>query len=51
MGGAATEIHDGTARVLLEAANFDFLSIRHTSQLLKLNSEASRVSVRASIRS
>ena len=40
MGGADTEIHDGTTRVLLEAANFDFIGIRRTMQLLKLSSEA-----------
>ena len=37
MGGANTEVNDGTTSVLLEAANFDFLSIRRTSQLLKLS--------------
>jgi phenylalanyl-tRNA synthetase beta chain len=40
MGGADTEVSDGTTRVLLEAANFNFLSIRRTSQLMKLSSEA-----------
>ncbi len=40
MGGANTEVNDGTTAVLLEAANFNFLSIRRTSGLLKLNSEA-----------
>lgn len=40
MGGANTEVSDGTTAVLLEAANFNFLSIRRTSQLLKLSSEA-----------
>ena len=40
MGGANTEVNDGTTSVLLEAANFNFLSIRRTSQLLKLSSEA-----------
>ncbi|HEX9116596.1 MAG TPA: phenylalanine--tRNA ligase subunit beta [Anaerolineae bacterium] len=40
MGGAETEVNDHTTRVLLEGANFNFLSIRRTSQLLKLNSEA-----------
>ena len=40
MGGANTEVNDGTTAVLLEAANFDFLGIRRTSQLLKLSSEA-----------
>jgi phenylalanyl-tRNA synthetase beta chain len=40
MGGADTEVNDGTASILLEAANFNSLSIRRTSQLLKLSSEA-----------
>jgi len=40
MGGANTEVSDGTTTVLLEAANFNFLSIRRTGQLLKLSSEA-----------
>jgi phenylalanyl-tRNA synthetase beta chain len=40
MGGAETEIGAGTTNILLEAANFDFLSIRRTSQMLKLSSEA-----------
>lgn len=40
MGGANTEVNNGTTAVLLEAANFDFLSIRRTTQLLKLSSEA-----------
>jgi phenylalanyl-tRNA synthetase beta chain len=42
MGGAETEIHDGTRTILLESANFNFLSIRRTSQLLNLPSEAAR---------
>ncbi len=40
MGGANTEVNDATTAVLLEAANFNFLSIRRTSQMLKLSSEA-----------
>jgi phenylalanyl-tRNA synthetase beta chain len=40
MGGAETEINEGTTNILLEAANFDFLSIRRTGQMLKLSSEA-----------
>ena len=40
MGGANTEVNDGTDTVLLESANFNFLSIRRTSQMLKLSSEA-----------
>ena len=41
MGGAETEVTDGTSRILLEAANFHFVSIRKTTQALKLPSEAS----------
>ena len=40
MGGAETEVSDSTDTILLEAANFDFLSIRRTSQMLGLRSEA-----------
>jgi phenylalanyl-tRNA synthetase beta chain len=40
MGGAETEVSEATSRILLESANFDFLSIRRTSQLLGLRSEA-----------
>ncbi|MCX7707838.1 MAG: phenylalanine--tRNA ligase subunit beta, partial [Anaerolineae bacterium] len=40
MGGANTEVSEATTDVLLESANFNFLSIRRTSQMLKLNSEA-----------
>lgn len=40
MGGAATEVSDTTRHILLESANFDFLSIRRTSQQLTLFSEA-----------
>jgi phenylalanyl-tRNA synthetase beta chain len=40
MGGANTEVNDGTTAVLLEAANFNFLSIRRTTQILGLSSEA-----------
>ena len=40
MGGANTEVNDATVTVLLESANFNFLSIRRTSQMLKLSSEA-----------
>ena len=42
MGGLETEVEDDTRTVLLEAANFDFVSIRRTSQALKLPSEASQ---------
>lgn len=41
MGGAETEVTDATRTVLLESANFHFLSIRKTAQALKLPSEAS----------
>jgi len=41
MGGASSEIHEGTARVLLEAAHFDRLTIAKTSKRLGLRSEAS----------
>ncbi|MEA3345327.1 MAG: phenylalanine--tRNA ligase subunit beta [Chloroflexota bacterium] len=40
MGGAETEVTEGTADVLLESANFLFTNIRRTSQALKLPSEA-----------
>jgi phenylalanyl-tRNA synthetase beta chain len=42
MGGAATEIGDGTSSVLVEAANFDPVSIARTARRHKLPSEASR---------
>ena len=42
MGGADTEVHDGTRNVLLEAATFDGINNRRTSQKLKLHSEASQ---------
>ncbi len=41
MGGLETEIDDDTRNILLEAANFDFISIRRTMQALRLPSEAS----------
>ena len=40
MGGADTEVSPGTTAILLESANFNFLSIRRTSQMLGLRSEA-----------
>ncbi len=40
MGGAETEVGENTSTILLESANFNFLSIRRTSQLLGLRSEA-----------
>ncbi|MCU1638691.1 MAG: phenylalanine--tRNA ligase subunit beta [Microbacteriaceae bacterium] len=42
MGGAATEIDAGTSDVLIEAANFDPVSIARTARRHKLPSEASR---------
>ncbi|PPF17055.1 phenylalanine--tRNA ligase subunit beta [Rathayibacter sp. AY1A7] len=42
MGGARTEISDATSDVLLEAANFDPVSIARTARRHKLPSEASR---------
>jgi phenylalanyl-tRNA synthetase beta chain len=41
MGGAETEVSDKTTNVLLESANFDFISIRRTMRALDLPSEAS----------
>jgi phenylalanyl-tRNA synthetase beta chain len=42
MGGAATEIHSGTRRVLLESAYFDPAAVRRTSRFHALNSEAAQ---------
>jgi phenylalanyl-tRNA synthetase beta chain len=41
MGGFETEIDDNTRSILLESANFNLVSIRRTTQALKLPSEAS----------
>ena len=41
MGGARSEVHDGTTRVLMEAANWVGPNIHRTSQILGLRSEAS----------
>ncbi|HET9660584.1 MAG TPA: phenylalanine--tRNA ligase subunit beta [Thermomicrobiales bacterium] len=41
MGGTDTEVSDHTTTVLLEGANFDMKSVRRTSRLLKLRSDAS----------
>ena len=41
MGGASTEISDGTTSVLLEAAIWDRMSVAKTSRRLNLRSEAS----------
>jgi phenylalanyl-tRNA synthetase beta chain len=40
MGGFETEIDDHTTNVLIEAANFNFINIRKTTQQMKLPSEA-----------
>lgn len=40
MGGAQSEIGDGTTNVLLEAANFNQYAVRHAMQTLKLPSDA-----------
>jgi phenylalanyl-tRNA synthetase beta chain len=42
MGGASTEIDSATTRVLIEAANFDPISIARTARRHKLPSEASK---------
>jgi phenylalanyl-tRNA synthetase beta chain len=42
MGGASTEIGDGTTNVLVESANFDPVSVARTARRHKLPSEASR---------
>ncbi|GIT81127.1 phenylalanine--tRNA ligase beta subunit [Leifsonia sp. LS1] len=42
MGGASTEIAEGTTNVLIEAANFDPVSIARTARRHKLPSEASK---------
>ncbi|HNS49761.1 MAG TPA: phenylalanine--tRNA ligase subunit beta [Anaerolineae bacterium] len=41
MGGMETEVDEGTRSILLESANFDMISIRRTTQALRLPSEAS----------
>ena len=42
MGGATTEISDATTDVLIEAANFDPITVARTARRHKLPSEASR---------
>ncbi len=42
MGGEDTELRDTTTRIVIEAANFDAVSIARTSRRHKLGSEASR---------
>jgi phenylalanyl-tRNA synthetase beta chain len=41
MGGGESEVGEGTTSILLEAANFDPISVRRTSNALGLRSEAS----------
>ncbi|MGD9713745.1 MAG: phenylalanine--tRNA ligase subunit beta, partial [Thermomicrobiales bacterium] len=41
MGGVESEVTEGTTEVLLEGANFDMKSVRHTSRDLKLRTDAS----------
>ena len=41
MGGAESEVSEATTNVLLESANFNNISIRRTSNALKMKSEAS----------
>jgi phenylalanyl-tRNA synthetase beta chain len=41
MGGADSEVGDGTTTILLEAANFDAVNVRRTSGTLGLRTEAS----------
>jgi phenylalanyl-tRNA synthetase beta chain len=41
MGGAETEISSATSHVLIEAAQFDAMSVRHTSRALGLSSPSS----------
>ena len=41
MGGANTEMHEGTTSVLLESASFDPINTRRTASALRLNTEAS----------
>ncbi len=40
MGGGETEVGDSTTRVLLEAANWDYINIRKTMQAQRIASEA-----------
>ena len=41
MGGANSEMHEGTTSVLIESASFDPINTRRTASALRLNSEAS----------
>ena len=50
MGGLETEVTDATKNILLESANFDFVSIRRTFRHFDLPSEASAAFAAAFIR-
>ncbi|MDQ6831199.1 MAG: phenylalanine--tRNA ligase subunit beta, partial [Gemmatimonadota bacterium] len=41
MGGATSEVSDGTTDIFLEVANFDPASVRHTRRVLGLSTDAS----------
>ncbi len=41
MGGLDSEVTDETRRIVLESANFDMKSVRHTARELKLRTDAS----------
>ena len=41
MGGGNSEVSDKTTKIILEAANFDFINVRKTSMRLGLRTEAS----------
>jgi phenylalanyl-tRNA synthetase beta chain len=41
MGGVNSEVKDDTTSILLESANFDMVSVRHTARSLKLRTDAS----------
>ncbi len=41
MGGVDSEVADDTTSLILEGANFDMKSVRHTSRALKLRTDAS----------
>ena len=40
MGGVDSEVSDATTRIILESANFNMTSIRHTARALRLRSDA-----------
>ena len=42
MGGQESEVTDDTVDVLLEAANFDYINVRSTSEALRIPSEAAQ---------